>query len=192
MIKEFKAMKFRVRDAEQSRELQEVLFSIGARWRDQKLCVVQYVDEPYICVNTCGSIYWASSNWDFRNDDKYEEQDTKEFIAQHKKQHKGVSVNKHKHYDTMMQYYADMNQIVEFRPDSNSRWCMVDTPQWYDDYEYRIKPAAPVEMWKWAVEDNNGNHFVTSHFTEEQIQDVVRAEGHVWFVKLEPTHIVKE
>lgn len=184
----FKAMKFRVCDAEQSKDLQEVLFKLGYGWGTLDTKTVLHTNREYVFANADGSMKYCTLQVFFINE-THKEQDTEQFIAQHKRDNKGANMNKpHKHAE-LIKAWADGAENEYRNPSVSDYWYDEESPNWN---EYRIKIAEPVEMWKWAYEDYYSNHFVTSHLTEQQIHNLADDEGYHWFVRLEKTKIVKE
>lgn len=56
--------------------------------------------------------------------------------------------------------WAD-GHTIQFRTDLDAPWTDVSSsqqhPQWLDDCEYRVKPAAPEVKWLWAVRSHHSS-----------------------------------
>ena len=56
----------------------------------------------------------------------------------------------------------------------NDIWISVNTPQWHNDCEYRIKPAEKVVRWLWIFEDNGIWSVTHSYLTESEFLCLVK------------------
>lgn len=57
----------------------------------------------------------------------------------------------------LIKEWADGAEI-EYRENGKLPWRDASNPGWYENHEYRIKPAPKrkVEMWKWAIRTPDG------------------------------------
>ena len=58
IVPEFKNMKFRVRDEEHSKQIQEYLFSLGYKWFSDEAIKMQ--SKPFLFANSYGGLGWAN------------------------------------------------------------------------------------------------------------------------------------
>lgn len=75
---EFKNMKFRVKDEEHSKQIQEHLFSLGYNCLCQSNNEYQNFKEPYLFTDTDGRISWCNSKGYFEGQDEIKEYQLKE------------------------------------------------------------------------------------------------------------------
>lgn len=78
---------------------------------------------------------------------------------------------KHKHYDLIIEWAKDPgNVIIQFKAPWGWTDIACNSPPWYPETEYRIKPKTKqVTRWKWAFL-TGGNHITesTAYYTEEE------------------------
>lgn len=81
----------------------------------------------------------------------------------------------------LIKAWADGAEI-EFRAMKERNWREAINPGWYENHEYRIKPAPKrkVEMWQWAARPGFGMvPTATGYFKNE---DAARAEYSRWTI----------
>lgn len=193
MTQEFKALKFRIANEDQSKQLQEVLFQLGYKWWRSKL-VPQHTDKPFLYTSADGDISYSgcripSDDIFFKSNDRTE-QNTEEFIKMHTK----PVVKKHKWYDVIVA--AAEGRTVQLRSEGG-KWSdyegsmAIARLSWLDGFEYRVKPE-PVEVWQWAYGVKGFAYTTGEHYSTVE---AVKADGIAhgeWFVKLEPTKRLTE
>lgn len=78
---------------------------------------------------------------------------------------------KHKHYDLIIEWAKDpVNVIIQYKGPTGWTDTTRNSPSWYIDSEYRIKPKTKqVTRWKWAFLSGD-NHIMesTAYYTEEE------------------------
>lgn len=183
-MSEFKSLKFRIANPDQSVRLQEVLFKLGYKW----------YNSGHVPRNTFAPCIFAESNGEiaYNNDvggfAEYSdiEHNTEKFIACHNGK---PALVKHKWHDVIVA--AAEGRVVQ-RQNGNGTWIDYQGPIalarlcWNEGEEYRIKPEM-VEAWAWTYQKPNGSIY-TTEFVYETEDDAREHLGTIdWIVKLEPT-----
>lgn len=74
---EFKNMKFRVKDEEHSKKIQEYLFSLGYRWTN-RIPIPQYIDAIALFADCHGWLYCLHTDTEYFQSSEYKEYQLKE------------------------------------------------------------------------------------------------------------------
>lgn len=72
----------------------------------------------------------------------------------------------HKHAE-IIKAWAD-GSVIEFYSKGGDGWTRSNNPQWYDDYEYRIKPEPKPDHVYYGVFEMNGSVILESWFTKQK------------------------
>jgi len=91
VVPEFKNMKFRVKDAEHSKQIQEYLFSLRYHWRS-KVSRVLSTDEKYLFADLGGTLTHCSDHLFFENHEhpEYQLKETKSYSLEEVKPVKSI------------------------------------------------------------------------------------------------------
>lgn len=72
--------------------------------------------------------------------------------------------NWHPHHDFIVAWAKG----AKIQYESHGQWIDTDRPNWYEDYQYRVKPV-PVKKWLWVYKQN-GDYGVTLHHYVDQAE----------------------
>ena len=91
VVPEFKNMKFRVKDEEHSKQIQEYLFSLRYHWDDQAR-VVDYTDAPFLFTTRRGYISFTYNSGYSENNEypEYQLKETKSYSLEEVKPIKSI------------------------------------------------------------------------------------------------------
>ena len=91
IVPEFKNMKFRVKDEEHSKQIQEYLFSLRYHWDDQ-VRVVDYTDAPFLFTTRRGYISFTYNSGYSENNEypEYQLKETKSYSLEEVKPIKSI------------------------------------------------------------------------------------------------------
>jgi len=91
IVPEFKNMKFRVKDEEHSKQIQEYLFSLRYRWLGRYRDTM-HVNKPYLFTQTDGRITQTDNEYGFNDPDyiEYQLKETKTYSLEEVKPFKSI------------------------------------------------------------------------------------------------------